>query len=203
MGFAGLATGNRVRRVTPGAVRVAPRAVLVTGMSATGKSTVLAELARAGHAVVDTDEGGWIVDVALADGSTEPMWDERRITALLDGHERGLLFLAGCVANQGRFSSRFHAVVLLTAPEQVLLERLATRTSNDFGKRDIERSTILGDLRTVEPLLRASATAEIDTRAPLAEVASRLLAVARGPADPRLGTPAARKRRGRAHHRLS
>ena len=33
--------------------------VLVTGMSGTGKSTVLAELARRGHAVVDTDERGW------------------------------------------------------------------------------------------------------------------------------------------------
>ena len=33
--------------------------VLVTGMSGTGKSTALVELARRGHRVVDTDYGGW------------------------------------------------------------------------------------------------------------------------------------------------
>ena len=154
-------------------------------MSATGKSTVLAELARQGHDVVDTDAGGWIVDVAREDGSTEPMWDEPRISALLDEHAGGTLFVAGCVANQGRFYPRFHAVVLLSAPEETLLERLATRTTNDYGKLPAERAAILSDLRAVEPLLRAGATAEIDTRARVAEVAARLVEIARGPAAAR------------------
>jgi AAA domain-containing protein len=156
-------------------------------MSGTGKSTVLDELARRGHAVVDTDVGGWIVDIAQSDGSTEPMWDEPRIAALLDEHADRTLFLAGCVANQGRFYHRFHAVVLLSAPEDVMLQRLATRATNDFGKSDAERRAILGDLRAVEPLLRAGATVEIDTRVPVGEVADRLDALARGPAEPRLG----------------
>jgi len=38
----------------------------VTGMSGAGKSTVLAELARRGHAVVETDEGGWCVEEPVA-----------------------------------------------------------------------------------------------------------------------------------------
>jgi dephospho-CoA kinase len=154
-------------------------------MSASGKSTVLAELARRGHAVVDTDADGWIVDVPGDDGSTEPMWDEARISSLLDQHAGGTLFVAGCVANQGRFYPRFHAVVLLSAPAETLLERLATRTTNDFGKVAAEREAILADLRDVEPLLRAGATAEIDTRAPLADVADRLVDIASGPAVPR------------------
>ena len=41
-------------------------AILVTGMSGTGKSTVLAELERRGHRVVDTDYGDWIEDVPHA-----------------------------------------------------------------------------------------------------------------------------------------
>ncbi|HEX3330260.1 MAG TPA: AAA family ATPase [Gaiellales bacterium] len=160
-------------------------AVLITGMSATGKSTVLAELARRGHAVVDTDVGGWIVALPKADGSTEPMWDEARISALLDEHAGGTLFVAGCVANQGRFYPRFGAVVLLSAPEETLLERLATRTTNAFGKVAAERDAVVADLRAVEPLLRAGATAEIDTRAPVAEVAGRILEIAHGPAAAR------------------
>lgn len=149
-------------------------AVMITGMSATGKSTVLRELCRRGRAVVDTDTGGWIETVRLPDGSDERMWREDRITALLDAHAGGTLFVAGCVLNQGRFYPRFRAVALLSVPEHVLLERLATRTSNDFGKSDKERAQILSDLREVEPLLRQGATAEIDTRRPLADVADEL-----------------------------
>ena len=89
-------------------------AVLVTGMSATGKSTALAELARRGHRVVDTDDDGWIEDVPQHDGAgCEPLWREDRIDALLAGHADGALFVSGCVANQGRFYPRFDAVVLL------------------------------------------------------------------------------------------
>jgi dephospho-CoA kinase len=46
--------------------------VLVTGMSGSGKSTVLAELKRHGHRVVDTDDPGWIVEIET-DGGPEPV----------------------------------------------------------------------------------------------------------------------------------
>jgi dephospho-CoA kinase len=153
--------------------------VLVTGMSGTGKSTVLAELARRGHRVVDTDEGDWSVQVPAAGGAgVEQLWREERIEALLAGHRGGPLFISGCVANQGMFCRRFAAVVLLSVPEQVLLERIASRRTNDFGKAAAERRRILRDLHTVEPLIRAGATAEIDTRRPVGEVADLLEAIA-------------------------
>jgi shikimate kinase len=154
-------------------------AVLVTGMSGTGKSAALAELARRGHQVVDTDDGGWIEDVPSADGhGPEPLWREDRIDALLAEHDGGALFVSGCVANQGRFYPRFDAVVLLSAPADVILERVAVRETNDFGKTDAQRDQILDDLATVEPLLRAGATVEIDTRAPLDEVVDELERIA-------------------------
>jgi hypothetical protein len=37
------------------------------------------------------------------------------------------------VANQGRFYDRFDAVVLLSAPADVILERIEARTTNTFG----------------------------------------------------------------------
>ena len=154
-------------------------AVLVTGMSGTGKSTVLTELERRGHRVVDTDHGGWSEDVPAADGCVvERLWREDRIDALLHEPVDGVLFVSGCVANQARFTSRFAAVVLLSVPKAVLLHRVASRTTNEFGKTDEERARIMSDLREVEPLLRRSATAEIDTRRPVAEVADVIESVA-------------------------
>jgi dephospho-CoA kinase len=153
--------------------------VLVTGMSGTGKSAALTELARRGHRVVDTDYGGLSEEVPSSDGhGLEQLWREDRIDALLSGHDDGVLFISGCVANQGKFYPRFDAVVLLSAPEDVILERIATRETNDFGKTEAERSRIRHDLANVEPLLRAGATAELDTRLPLEEVVDGLERIA-------------------------
>jgi dephospho-CoA kinase len=153
--------------------------VLVTGMSGTGKSAALVELARRGYRVVDTDYGGLSEEVPASDEREwEQVWREDRIDELLDEHDDSVLFVSGCVSNQGRFYPRFDAVVLLSAPADVILERVAMRKTNDFGKTDAERDLITNDLATFEPLLRAGATAEIDTRAPLNEVVDELERIA-------------------------
>ncbi len=155
--------------------------VLVTGMSGTGKSSALRELARRGHRVVDTDDDGWSEQVTSADGGTEQLWREERMDTLLAEPGMGTVFVSGCVANQGRFYDRFDAIVLLSVPADVMLERIATRETNDFGKTGDERARILADFEQVEPLLRAGATAEIDTRAPISAVADQLEAIAEAP----------------------
>jgi dephospho-CoA kinase len=151
------------------------RRILVTGMSGTGKSSALAELARRGYCTVDTDEPGWTVE--HADGGH--WWDEERIAQVL-AEEGPTLYVSGTVSNQGRFYDRFDAVVLLSAPADVLLERIASRTTNDWGKSDRERQLVLGNLREVEPLLRATCTHEIDASLPLADVVEQLVEIGHG-----------------------
>jgi shikimate kinase len=153
--------------------------ILVTGMSGAGKSTALAELARRGHRVVDTDEADWSEDLPLAhEPGTERLWREDKMNALLAEHVLGTLFISGCVANQGLFYPRFDAVVLLSAPLDLLLARVTTRTTNPYWKARPEREQIMGNTAAVEPLLRAGATAEIDTRLPPEEVADELERIA-------------------------
>jgi dephospho-CoA kinase len=150
------------------------RKVLVTGMSATGKSTALAALRRRGFDVVDTDEPGW-TEWSEEDGGY--VWHEERIVELLAHDREVTLYVSGTVSNQGRFYPQFDAIVLLSAPAEVLLGRLAGRTTNPYGKSAEERELILSHLAEIEPLLRATCTHEIDATKPLEEVVAELAAI--------------------------
>ena len=141
-------------------------------MSGTGKSSALAELSRRGYRTVDTDGPGWTWEDA--DGGQ--WWDEARIEHLLT-EDGPTLFVSGTVTNQGRFYDRFDAVVLLSAPADVILERIARRIDNPWGQTSEQRDLILEHIRDVEPRLRATCTHEIDASLPLA-VVERLIGIA-------------------------
>lgn len=148
-------------------------------MSGTGKSTALAELRRRGFDVVDTDEPGWSEWSEQEDGY---VWREDRIAELL-ARDRGVtLYVSGTVSNQGRFYPQFDAVVLLSAPADVLLDRIDTRTTNDYGKTPQDRHLILGHLAEVEPLLRATCTHEMDATQPIEAVVAQLVLIGADPA---------------------
>ncbi len=150
------------------------RKVLVTGMSGTGKSTALDELSRRGFRVVDTDEGGWATWKQQEHGY---VWREDRVADLLSIDEGPTLYVSGTVPNQGRFYPHFDAVVLLSAPAEVLLSRISSRTTNRYGKSSHERELILRHVAEVEPLLRATCTHEIDASRPIGEVVARLVEI--------------------------
>jgi hypothetical protein len=108
------------------------------------------------------------------DGSPDWIWREEAIDSLLDQYDDGQLFVAGCKTNQGKFYPRFDHVALLSAPAETILERVANRTTNPYGKSDDERREILRYLAEIEPRLRATATVEIDATAPLTDVVDQL-----------------------------
>lgn len=154
------------------------RRILVTGMSGAGKSSALLELAKLGYRVIDTDEPGWSEWSAEEEGY---VWREDRVRELLEVDTGPTLYVSGTVSNQGRFYPRFDAVVLLTAPAAVLLERIAQRATNSYGKTREERTLILRHLHEVEPLLRRTCTHEIDATQPLETVVARLAELASAP----------------------
>ena len=62
----------------------------------------------------------------------------------------------------------------------MLLERIESRTTNDYGKAPEERALILEHIAEVEPLLRAGCTHEIDAAQPLGDVVEQLVAIGSG-----------------------
>src|SRR5437016_2143519 len=152
--------------------------VLLTGMSGTGKSTLIRALAARGYKAIDTDSDAWSVWATVpsdADASGAPaeldwVWREDRIQRLLSTEDADVLFVSGCKSNQGKFYPQFDHIVLLSAPTQLLVGRLATRSTNAYGKQPDELARILRHLQTVEPRLRRAASLEVDTSAPVERV---------------------------------
>jgi shikimate kinase len=151
-----------------------PRRVFITGMSGTGKSTVIRSLQELGHRAVDFDTPEWS-EHRLVDGERDWVWREDRVAALLQSHRDGALFVSGCAINQRLFYPQLDEIVLLSAPWQVLKDRLETRTTNTYGKTPEEIALIQHHIATVEPLLRRIATFEVDTAAPLDDVVKIVL----------------------------
>ena len=150
--------------------------VLLTGMSGTGKSSVIEMLAARGYKAVDTDNG-WCEPLP----GGRQRWREDAIGQLLSIEDADVLFVAGCEENQVRFHPRFDVIILLSAPAEILAERLASRTGNPYGKAAGELRRVFEDLRAVEPLLRTAADHEIRTTVPLSDVVTAVLRLTDAP----------------------
>ena len=96
----------------------------------------------------------------------------QRLSPRARGAAPDLLFFAGCSEEQ--VTLPFDYRVVLTAPAEILVQRLATRTKG-YGRSAEQRAQILADLADVEPLLRRSADLILVTTEPTPLIADALL----------------------------
>lgn len=158
--------------------------VLITGMSGTGKSTVVGELVARGHRAVDLDTPEWSewIDVDASDALTPTkgkdwVWREDRVRALLAGHNQGTLFISGCAENMGRLFPSIDKIILLSAPVATVMTRLEARSSNGYGNNEEDRQKVRELIALIEPLLRKSAHHEVDTTGPVQATVDEILRI--------------------------
>ncbi len=142
-------------------------------MSGTGKSTVITDLQKLGYKAVDLDTDAYSVWVATEADPQYPddevksgkdwVWHEESVRKLLVAAGKETLFVSGCSSNMYRFYPDFDHIVLLTAPDAVILNRLGSRTEHAYGSLPEEAERVLRLKQNIEPLLRETADLEIDT----------------------------------------
>jgi len=169
--------------------------VLVTGISGAGKSTVCAELRRRGYDAHDSDDDDNAVWVDTATGEVigrlpaaartpaflaryEWRFDPERVAALATQAHDHAVFLCGATSNEAEVWRHFRLAIYLAIDEGTLRHRLATRTSNDFGRSDHERDMVLGWHRVAEDDYRRFGAVVVDGARPLFEVVDAVLSIA-------------------------
>jgi hypothetical protein len=174
--------------------------IWVTGNSGAGKSTACERLKSRGELAFDADWDGYS---GWADRTTgevvidppDPVpegWLDRfgwvinrgEVAALAARTVGATAFLCGSAENEADVLDLFDLVVCLVVDDGTLRRRLATRTSNSFGKHPEELAAALDANRGTGSAYRRLGAVIVDGTRPLEEVAGAIVEAAA-----RLGAP--------------
>jgi hypothetical protein len=167
-------------------------AVLITGCSGAGKSTIAAVFARRGLASIDADDDPSLarfVDPTGAVVVEEPAapdlawlarhswaWNPARLDELIRAAAPATLYVCGGAANELELADRFTQVFLLEIDEPTMLARLdARRDYHDWGHIGDTREYLRRFLRGYQDRLLAFGAIPIDARQPLDQVVDAIL----------------------------
>jgi thymidylate kinase len=166
--------------------------LFITGISGTGKSAVRAELRERGYEAYGTDEDGfahWVNKesgaVALNDEAefrspeflADNEWrvDPKLVRQLADRAMNQLIFLCGAVNNEEEVWNLFGGVILLSVDEATVRHRVATRTTNDFGKSAHELELVLGWQKCFDEDHECDGAMVVDATRPIGVVVDEIL----------------------------
>ncbi len=165
-------------------------AVLITGCSGAGKSTIAPALARRGLASIDADDDPLLARSVDAVGAVveEPAapdfawlsrhswaWSPARLDELIGAAAPAALYVCGGAANELELADRFTHVFLLEIDEPTMLARIDARPDNDWGRIGDTREHLRRFLPGYQARLRAFGAIPVDARQPLDQVVDAIL----------------------------
>jgi hypothetical protein len=159
-------------------------AVLITGNPGSGKTTLAAELARRGCAVIDADDiAGWETNAGQPAVQPQPtpddwwaghrwVWNRRRVQEVID-RSGSPLFVCGIAVNQRDMLDLFDAVYLLTIDHETQISRLDE--PSNAHRTAAARAQIIDGRPIFEAEMRAAGAIPLDGREPTTALADRIL----------------------------
>ncbi|MEO3814308.1 hypothetical protein ABGB17_35365 [Sphaerisporangium sp. B11E5] len=165
--------------------------VWVTGNSGTGKSAVCGVLRARGYVAFDADMDGfcrWIdrVDGEVVMDPPDPVpagWLDRygwaivreQVETLVEESRSRITFLCGSAENEADVRDLFDLIVGLVIDEDILRHRLATRTTNTFGRHPEELAAALKWNPRMRAIYESHGATIIDASKPLTEVVDSVI----------------------------
>jgi predicted ATPase len=165
----------------------------ITGISGSGKSSLVHELRDRGYEAIDTDKGlskwqhnetGYVhpkSSVKAADRTAEFLRDHswnvprEEVEQLRQEAHAKPVFLCGVIDNQDELRDLFRARFALVIDDETLVHRLQTRTDNDWGKQPHELQNSLDRQHKLGSMYEAGGYIIVDATQDLMTVADFIL----------------------------
>lgn len=176
--------------------------IYITGMSGSGKSTVLRELSRRGFEAHGVDEEGYADWVSLETRKIKPYphhdpptgndlhrwfadhdWvlSLERISELKAKADAGgnkVIFLCGAANGDKDVWHLFDKVILLSVDGETIKKRVMEREDNEYGKHPDEMTNIMKWLEGYNDKYRELGAELVDARQPLVQVVDEVIKIA-------------------------
>lgn len=164
--------------------------ILITGIAASGKTTVCQELRRRGYKAVDIERiDGMFSKIVRATGKpyvgpnknslevvkkTDWICHKERLVTFIK-QQRDVTFCGGVAANLEDLIPLFQTIILLTAERDTIKKRLHERTGTGFGKDPEVRDAILDEIDVFNKAVKAHEPMVVSSDRSLEETVDDLL----------------------------
>ena len=162
----------------------------ITGISGSGKSSVIEKLAEKGAFVIDADFVKGLTYWIDKDTGEISEWnpgmtndwyrkhkyicDKEKLINLIKNSSKEIVVVAGLFNNRSQLWDLFDKVFLLQCKEETFLKRITDRTSHDFGKHVLEKENILSWYKNFEREVVEEGAVPINADRPLTEVVNEI-----------------------------